>query len=205
MKYGTMGDAARESKRELRSRIKKALSSVGDSEITIQSRVAQEFVLSLPQYKEARRISIYLSMPTGEAQTDIIERDAMSSGKEVFVPYIYKSNEVAGERRALMDMLQLRAPREDETKPDKWGIPTLDSQSVQDRRNCFGGHGLAHGEARSTATDGGLDLIVMPAMAFDHGMRRLGHGRGYYDTFIQLCHDIGNGRKPFLRKHDRVE
>lgn len=35
----------------------------------------------------------------------------------------------------------------------------------------------------------GLDLIVVPGLAFDPYRRRLGHGRGYYDRYITQCLD----------------
>lgn len=37
---------------------------------------------------------------------------------------------------------------------------------------------------RENALDVGLDLILMPGVAFDRSFSRLGYGKGYYDKFI---------------------
>ena len=34
---------------------------------------------------------------------------------------------------------------------------------------------------------GGLDLILMPGLGFDRLGKRLGRGKGFYDTYLERC------------------
>jgi 5-formyltetrahydrofolate cyclo-ligase len=160
---------------------------------------ATKTLLSMPEYKAARRISVYLSMPGGEVSTSNIVHDALAQGKKVFIPYTYKaSSPKEGQPTSIMDMVELQSMSDFESlAADKWGIPTPSEDSISSRANCFGSAGIKNG----ITPDGseGLDLIVMPGMAFDSDFGRLGHGKGFYDYFLARCHQAS--RMPFRGKN----
>jgi len=144
---------------------------------------------------------VFLSIEGKEISTSTIVRDAISRGKEVFVPYIHKGQDTG----SIMDMLSLKTFEDYQSlKKDNWGIPTLPRDSIADRSNAFGGKGVSaelindKHEMRHSA----LDLIVVPSVAFDRHFGRLGHGKGYYDTFFSRCSSQmpkgSSSRMPFL-------
>lgn len=164
----------------MRKQIKQSLSSLTPAEIKTQSHLAQQTILSLPQYTAANRIGIYLNMPSGEGQTELLVQSALSAGKSVFVPYLHKPD--PAEKRKVMEMLQLDSI--EGLKPDAWGIPSL--KDVEGREHALEGKK-------------GLDVIVVPAVAFDREGNRLGHGAGFYDKFLERGWGKGSERtKPFL-------
>ncbi|QSS52046.1 MTHFS protein [Histoplasma capsulatum var. duboisii H88] len=211
-------------KKELRKKLRRILSEVSKESVMAQSSIVTTNLLALPEYHAAKRLSVYLSMPSGEISTIEIVRDAFSRGKQVYVPYLYQSDPAAAAtqgRSSVMEMLALRSLEDYESlQADRWGIPTLDADTIGSRRNCLGGYGIPAGvttqsgstmtESESPATvneSSGLDLVVIPGLAFDEQLQRLGHGKGYYDHFInRLMGNKQNGgeenkagmRKPHL-------
>jgi len=150
-------------------------------------------------------------MPRGEIDTSVLTAHALSSEKRVFVPYIYKPKQPRSDDLpvSIMDMLQL-ADESDyaSLQPDKWGIPSIPKDTVSNRANSLGGKGLSDGDSPAPDTEG-LDMILMPCMAFDQDLNRLGHGKGYYDNFLtRYCSaktaDGQNRRKPFLGMYRRL-
>lgn len=142
-------------------------------------------------------------MPGKEVQTQSLVRDALDSQKQVFVPYIHKLEVHQGTPVEAMDMLQLE-DREDlaSLQPDAWGIPSLQRDDVHRRMNCFGKSGLTHGSTDVSITQK-LDLVIVPAVAFDRRLNRLGHGKGYYDRFFTqykqiVSSDVSPYRRPTL-------
>lgn len=142
-------------------------------------------------------------MPKGEVVTTAIVHDALRQGKEIFVPYIY-SRKVPGypESRSAMNMLSLSSESDYEgLEPDNWGIPTVAGNSMTERSPILEGLGEVSHAASKEITNGErdsrsrrteptkLDLIVMPGVAFDRELGRLGHGKGFYDRFLKSYHD----------------
>ena len=123
-------------------------------------------------------------MPSAEIQTDAIVRHALGSGKQVFVPYLHKSPlETPDTPSRVMDMVHLRDLQDyDSLKPDRWGIPSIDPATVSERQRVLGG---PDGQPSGVSD---LDFMLVPGVAFDlddaGAVRRLGHGRGFYDFFL---------------------
>ncbi|KAI9775878.1 MAG: hypothetical protein M1839_000752 [Geoglossum umbratile] len=181
--------AIRSAKKDLRQLARKSLAEISAESIVSQTQIALNILLSIPEYVSAKRISVYLSMPVGEISTTPIVENALCQGKKVFIPYINKAPfPLAGSHPIpLMDMMALHSKVDLEAfTRDSWGIPVPSEDSISERENCLGDTGRGRAEWIGIEKgEGGLDLIVLPGMAFDTGLRRLGHGKGYYDFFLQ--------------------
>ncbi|KAL8709302.1 MAG: hypothetical protein Q9220_005895 [cf. Caloplaca sp. 1 TL-2023] len=174
---------------------------------------AQETLVALPEYQAAQRISIYISMPEGELSTRSLILDALKHGKEIVVPYIYSvSVPELGAPASVMDMVSLLSAEDfEKLEPDAWGIPTPTKASLVKRKRCLGEQDP---EADSAQRNGGgfkgVDVVVMPGMAFDRSLARLGHGKGYYDFFLARYQQLlerssgPTSKMPFLGMRDEA-
>ena len=147
------------------------------------------------EYQNARRISVYLSMPSGEICTQHIVEDALRQGKEVFVPYLYEQTLLGMDKpSSVMDMVSLDSQDDyDSLKQDKWGIPTPCHDSVSKRLHCLQDKDILHSSQTAEGADcKELDMILLPGVAFDSTLGRLGHGKGYYDFFLHRYYRSAN-------------
>lgn len=123
-------------------------------------------------------------MPSAEVQTDAIVRHALAAGKQVFVPYLHKSTlQIPDAPARVMDMVRLANLQDYESlKLDSWGIPSVDPATVHQRQHILGDPDAQDSDQAV------LDFMVVPGVAFDFdeagSVRRLGHGKGFYDFFI---------------------
>eukprot|EP00033_Pygsuia_biforma_P002136 GCRY01002371.1.p1 GENE.GCRY01002371.1~~GCRY01002371.1.p1 ORF type:complete len:207 (+),score=27.14 GCRY01002371.1:133-753(+) len=160
-----------QAKRSLRKTIASLLKEKKD--LTKESVDVYALVSKLSIFQSAKNISCYVSMPESELQTNTLLEDILGQNqKALFIP------RCTGPRA--MDMLQISSLDDLKLLPkNKWNIPEPTSS-----------------EGRRNALDSGLDLIFVPGVAFDKTGGRLGHGKGFYDTFIETVRQRGS--KPCL-------
>ena len=149
-------------KLNLRKKMKTIIAQLSAEEKQRQSRIVFEKLRSLKQFQESKRVSSYLST-NDEINTVPILKHMFEVKKEVFIPR-YKGKQ--------MEMVKLFSMKDYENLPvTKWNI----------KQPSFN-------EPRENALEtGGLDLILLPGVAFSLSGKRLGHGMGYYDKFLDLC------------------
>jgi 5-formyltetrahydrofolate cyclo-ligase len=144
-------------------------------------------------FQHTKSLSIFLSMPSGEVSTDAIVETALAEGKRVFVPYIFRREGAQEKEMAMLELRRSEIPSRLER--DAWGIPTLEKDSIANRRNALGGYGIDQSEISEDEVPP-LDLIFMPAVAFDLDCRRLGHGKGFYDRYLERYERSLEARRP---------
>ena len=117
-------------------------------------------VLALPVYRTADRLFVYVSMP-GEPDTRALIAAALEAGKRVYVPK-------CPDRKT---MLAARIGDLAELAPGRLSIPEP-------------------GTISEIASAEELDLMLIPCVTACRDGRRLGHGAGYYDRFLQSGHGL---------------
>ncbi|KAF9950138.1 hypothetical protein BGZ72_008140 [Mortierella alpina] len=125
----------------------------------------------MPEFKDSQNVSVYISMH-GEICTRDIIKALLDQKKSCYVPRC---------KGQIMDMVKIESWEDFLALPkNSWNIPEPTFDQV--RENALD-------------TSRGLDLIVMPGLAFDRTGTRLGHGKGYYDNYLVKAnaynHSIG--------------
>jgi 5-formyltetrahydrofolate cyclo-ligase len=126
-------------------------------EVSALSVMVQERLLDQAVFVAARSIMVYVAF-RGEVSTERIIEVALESGKIVSAPVT-----LPAERRLL---------------------PFRLSGSSETLRR--GAYGIAEPDPLRSEPfpAGGLDLVIVPGVAFDLAGGRLGYGGGYYDRFL---------------------
>ncbi|KAL6062205.1 5-formyltetrahydrofolate cyclo-ligase [Balamuthia mandrillaris] len=166
-------------KKELRATMRKRLKSLSSEQKRAESLWLQNTLRQDPIFARSKHVALYISMPEEEVDTIPLLRHLLSEGQKVcYVPHIFKDSSVDEIR-----MLKVESEKDFASfVANKWGILEPPVHTLQTRTD--------------TLKEGGdLDLIIVPGLAFDTNGRRLGRGKGYYDSFFAKCQRIMQQRQ----------
>lgn len=176
---GVATAAFRAAKAALRVELKSRIANIPHEELNRQSKIITEKVLESARFKSSHRVSIYLSIKNEiRVETAGILEQIFKQEKECFVPKFTPNTH----QMSLLKIFSL----EDYAKliADDWEIKPPTDEDLQR-------------EDATAVTDkyhGGLDLMIVPGLAFTVQGHRLGGGKGYYDAYIQNHSHDPSGR-----------
>ncbi|WP_160721689.1 5-formyltetrahydrofolate cyclo-ligase [Bacillus sp. USDA818B3_A] len=147
-------------KNKVRKRVKETLSNLSKPQYEAYSKRIADTLLNDNDWKTARVIGIYISNPP-EVDTYQIIRKAWEQGKQVVVPKCRPADKQLS-FRALSDFTELESVYYGLLEP----VEALTKE----------------------ITSEGIDLLVVPGLAYTKEGYRLGFGGGYYDRFLTNYH-----------------
>lgn len=160
-----MTNTVRKRKEELRKELIGRLREQDPSQRKDRSDDIQEKLLSCEEFRDSKTVMIYVSLPT-EVSTEYCIQEALKQGKRLVVPYI---------------------------EPQGTEIIASEIQSMEDlEKGPFGINQPKRDLVKSVPLKE-IDVIVVPAIAFDKKNMRLGRGKGYYDRFLSNDQLAGAG------------
>ena len=145
-----------ERKVELRKEITRRLQDQDPALRDKRSREIQEKLLSNREFGTCKTVMTYVSFPT-EVNTRYINEEAFRLGKKVVVPYVEPKKEI---------IIASKLTAIENLEKGPFGI-------YQPKKDLVEEIPLEE-----------IDLIVVPAIAYNKNNMRLGRGKGYYDKFL---------------------
>lgn len=124
-------------------------------EVAEKSRIIQESILALPEFRQAKTIMLYFGIDN-EVETSALIEKSLLLGKKVCLPV---------------------------TDFEKKHVKAIEISSLSELRQT--GSGLLEPTGEKEADPGKLSLIFLPGVAFDKKGNRIGRGGGYYDSLLR--------------------
>lgn len=148
-------------KKELRRKIKEKLSFTTEKYRKEADRKITESILKLEEYQSAGCVFCYVSTEK-EMDTFSVLQAILQSGKRLGVPKCME--------KGIMNVYEIHSLQE--LHPGAYGI--LEPKEAPER--------LIQPEA--------IDFAFIPCISCDRSGRRLGHGGGYYDRYLEKTHCV---------------
>lgn len=144
-------------KKELRQKLLAKLLSLTKEELKRRSQDVQDRLSSLPIYKKAKVIMAYFPLK-GEADILGMIRKDLATKRFCFPVMDLEKKEIHPFEVKNLEEDFIRGPF-GVMQPDTKRAKKLDTEEI--------------------------DLVIVPALAFDRGKNRLGRGAGFYDRFLK--------------------
>ncbi len=144
-------------KDELRKLIKKKRNNLSKNYVFKKSLQIKKLLFNLDEFKQANTILFYISYDNEVFTHDMI-KEALKNEKHVIVPISNKES-----RTLILSKLESW----DDLKLGAYNILEPIKEKIKE---------ISYDQ---------LDLIITPGVAFDIKGRRLGHGKGYYDSLLK--------------------
>lgn len=141
----------------IRKRLLNLLRNQKEEDRLRKSRVILKRLFALPEFQRSKTILFYASFD-GEVETFEMMKQAKKLGKKIALPTIIKNQ--------------------------KKIVPLLIEDLEEDL--TVGSYGIKEPKAKSPKNleINKIDLVIVPGVAFDRQLYRLGRGAGYYDRFL---------------------
>ena len=143
-------------KGDIRKSIIAKRNALTEREVLVRSGEICRKIVSLPEYIEARSVLVYNSIKNEVNLTELII-NAYKDGKKVYYPRVMDKEH--------MEFFMIEMPEAFET--GAFGI--LEPPVSEELRLKPGDENI---------------LMIMPGVAFDREMNRIGYGGGFYDRFL---------------------
>ena len=167
---------ANSDKAHLRQKVLKILKNFDEDTIQDKSESISRHLFSTSYWEKAKIVLAYITMK-GEVDTAGIYTRALREGKRIAAPRITKQNLVFYCISSLKVGLKTNSYGIREPDPEKRALNQLFDYYENSDKPI---------------------IVVMPGLAFDRSLNRLGRGSGYYDRFLASIKGINEGACTFV-------
>ena len=140
----------------LRKRLLNLLRNQKEEERISKSRLIKNRLFATPEFQRSRTVMFYAAFD-GEVETIEMMRQSQKLGKRIVLPTVIKDQK---------RIVPVKVEQLSELQDGPYGIKEP----------------VGNPDARLDLKE--LDLVIVPAVAFDKDNNRLGRGGGYYDRFL---------------------
>lgn len=148
-----------EAKKELRKQVLAIRNKMSQEEVLSNSQIIMDKLKNLDEYINAKTVFVYMDFGN-EVVTRYLIKHMFKENKHVIIPYT--------------DTVETKL------------IPTEIFDLEKDLIKCSFGYYEPKKENVKYVDPEKFDLIVVPGVAFDKNLNRLGFGKGYYDRILDL-------------------